>query len=64
MKKIYVQKQVIGWENYEYEVPDNFKDYQSLIRNYDWSGYEILEDSLEETGLVKLYNEDYNEIEF
>lgn len=63
MKTIYVQKQVIGWEEYRYEVPDDFEDYKSLEKNMDWVEYQYLEDSSEETGLVEMYDEDFNEIE-
>ena len=63
MKTVYVQKQVIGWEEYKYEVPDDFEDYKSLEKNMDWVDYQYLEDSSEETGLVEIYDEDYNEIE-
>jgi len=63
MKTIYVQKQVIGWDEYKYEVPDDFEDYKSLEKNMDWIDYEFLVDSAEETGLVEMYDEDYNEIE-
>ena len=63
MKTVYVQKQVIGWEEYKYEVPDDFEDYKSLEKNMDWVDYQYLEDSSEETGLVEMYDEDYNEIE-
>lgn len=62
MKKVYVQKQVIGWEEYEYEVPDDFKDYKSLECNNDWTNYQYLEDSSENTGLVEMFDEDYNTI--
>lgn len=63
MKTIYVQKQVIGWEEYKYEVPDDFEDYKSLERNMDWIDYEFLGDSTKETGLVEMYDKDYNKIE-
>ena len=63
MKTIYVQKQVIGWEEYRYEVPDDFKDYKSLEKNMDWVDYEFLVDSAEETRLVEIYDENFNEIE-
>ena len=63
MKTVYVQKQVIGWEEYKYKVPDDFEDYKSLEKNMDWIDYEFLVDSAEETGLVEIYDEDYNEIE-
>ena len=29
MKKVYISKQVIGWEDFTYEVPDDFEDYNS-----------------------------------
>ena len=64
MKTIYVQKQVIGWEEYKYEVPDDFEDYKSLEKNIDWVDYEFLVDSAEETGLVEIYDSDYNEIKY
>ena len=64
MKTIYVQKQVIGWEEYEYEVPDDFKDYKSLEKSIDWVNYEFLVDSAEETGLVEIYDSYYNEIKY
>lgn len=63
MKEVHVLKQIIGWENYTYEVPDDFEDYKSLIHDNNWSDYETLEDSLEETGLVEFYDENYDEIE-
>ena len=64
MKTNYVQKQVIGWEEYKYEVPDDFEDYKSLEKNIDWVDYEFLVDSAEETGLVEIYDSDYNEIKY
>ena len=64
MKTIYVQKQVIGWEEYKYEVPDDFEDYKSLEKSMDWTDYQYLEDSSEETGLIEMYDSDYNEIEY
>lgn len=64
MKTIYVQKQVIGWEEYKYEVPDDFEDYKSLEKNMDWVDYQYLEDSSEETGLIEMYDSEYNEIEY
>ena len=63
MKTIFVQKQIIGWEEYKFEVPDDFKDYESLKNSMDWIDYQYLEDSSEETGLVEIYDEDFNEIE-
>lgn len=62
MKTVYVQKQVIGWEEYKYEVSDDFEDYKSLEKSIDWVDYQYLEDSSEETGLVEIYDENYNEI--
>ena len=64
MKTIYVQKQVIGWEEYKYEVPDNFEDYKSLEESMNWIDYQYLVDSSEETGLIEMYDSDYNEIEY
>ena len=64
MKTIYVQKQVIGWEEYKYEVPDDFEDYKSLEESMDWIDYQYLVDSSEETGLIEMYDSDYNEIEY
>ena len=64
MKTIYVQKQVIGWEEYKYEVPDDFEDYKSLEESMDWIDYQYLADSSEETGLIEMYDSDYNEIEY
>jgi len=64
MKTIYVQKQVIGWEEYEYEVPDDFENYKSLEKSTDWINYQYLEDSSEETGLIEMYDGDYNEIKY
>lgn len=63
MKTIFVQKQVKGWEEYKFEVPDDFKDYDSLKNSMDWVSYEYLKDSSEETGLVEMYDKDFNEIE-
>lgn len=62
MKTIYVQKQVIGWEEYTYEVPDNFEDYESLD-NQDWTDWEYLTDFAEETGRYQIFNENYDIIE-
>lgn len=60
MKYIHVQKQIIGWEEYTYKVPDDFEDYDSLIESSDYSSYEYLEGSSEETGLYEIYDENYN----
>ena len=59
MKTIYVQKQVIGWEEYKYKVPDDFEDYKSLYDNSDWRDWEYLEDSGENTGRYRILDEDY-----
>ena len=64
MKTIYVQKQIIGWDEYKYEVPDDFEDYKSLEESMNWVDYQYLEDSSEETGLVEMYDSDYNEIKY
>ena len=64
MKTIYVQRQVIGWEEYKYKVPDDFEDYKSLEESMNWVDYQYLEDSSEETGLVEMYDSDYNEIKY
>ena len=64
MKTVYVQKQVIGWEEYKFKVPDDFEDYKSLEKSIDWIDYQYLEDSSEETGLIERYDSDYNEIEY
>ena len=64
MKTIFVQKQVIGWEEYRFKVPDDFEDYESLKNSMDWVDYQYLEDSSEETGLIEMYDSDYNEIEY
>ena len=42
MKTIFVQKQVIGWEEYRFEVPDDFKDYESLKNSMDWIDWQYL----------------------
>lgn len=63
MKTIFVQKQIIGWEEYKFKVPDDFKDYNSLKDSTDWISHEYLENSSEETGLVEMYDEDFNIIE-
>ena len=57
MKKVYVQKEVIGWEEYTFEVPDNFEDYQSLINSDEWIHWEYLEGDSENTGKVLLLDE-------
>ena len=48
----------------KYEVPDDFEDYKSLEKNMDWVDYQYLEDSSEETGLIEMYDSEYNEIEY
>ena len=62
MKTIYVQKQVIGWEEFTYEVSDDFDDYESLTKNSDWTNWEYIEDSGVETGLCEIYDSDYNKL--
>lgn len=59
MKKLHVQVEVIGWEEYTYEVPDDFEDYESLYDNFGWEGWEYLEDSGENTGRYRVLDEDY-----
>lgn len=63
MKKVYIQKQVIGWEEYTYEVPDDFEDYKSLLDNQNWADWEYLVDGSEETGKYKIFNENYDKIQ-
>lgn len=63
MKKVYIQKQVIGWEEYTYEVPDDFEDYKSLLDNQNWTDWEYLVDGPEETGEYKIFNENYDKIQ-
>lgn len=62
MKTIYVQRQVIGWEEYTYEVPDNFEDYESLVGDQDWKDWEYLEDSSVNTGRYRVLDEDYRNV--
>lgn len=65
MKTIYVQKQVIGWEEFTYEVPDDFEDYNSLLfsdAKFDYIDWEYLSDCAEETGKYEILDENYNEI--
>ena len=59
MKKVYVQKQVIGWEEYTYVVPDDFNDYESLKDDMNWTEWEYLSESAEETGTCEIYDENY-----
>lgn len=59
MKILRVQVEVIGWEEYTYEVPDDFEDYESLYDNSDWRDWEYLEDSGENTGRYRVLDEDY-----
>ena len=63
MKIIHVQKEVIGWEDYAYEVPDDFNDYQSLVNSMDWFNWEYLEEASVNTGKYEIFDNDYNEIE-
>ena len=62
MKKVYVQKQCIGWEELTYEVPDDFDDYESLIDSMEWVDWEYLVDTSEHTGKCEIYDENYNKI--
>ena len=65
MKRIFIEKQVIGWERFTYEVPDDFKDYDSLLfedDRFNYIDWEYLTDCAEETGSYEIYDEDYNEI--
>ena len=54
MKRVYVQKGVIGWEEYVFEVPDDFENYKSLIDSDDWIDWEYLPDASEYTGTVEI----------
>lgn len=65
MKEIFINKQVISWERFTYEVPDDFKDYKSLLfgdTRFDYTDWEYLSDCAEETGTYEIYDEDYNKI--
>lgn len=65
MKEIVIDKQVIGWERFIYEVPDDFKDYKSLLfgdDRFNYKDWEYLSECAEETGSYEMYDEDYNEI--
>lgn len=62
MKKVYVQKQVIGWEEYTYEVPDDFEDYKSLVNDDNWIDWEYLVDASENTGEYEIFDENYDKI--
>lgn len=62
MKKVYVQKKVVGWEEYTYEVPDDFEDYESLLDNNEWADWEYLVDSSEETGEFDILDENFKSI--
>lgn len=62
MKKIYVHKQVISWEEYTYEVPDDFEDYTSLVDSTHWVAWEYLEDAAEYTGEYVIYNEEWEDV--
>ena len=63
MKRIFVQKQVTGWEQYTYEVPDDFDDYESLVNSNEWTDWEYMEDSSMETGLYEIYDEDWHRLD-
>ena len=65
MKEIFIEKQVTGWERFTYEVPDDFKDYESLLfkdDRFNYTDWEYLSDRAEETGSYGIYDEDNNEI--
>lgn len=49
MKKVYVQNRIIGWEEYTYEVPDDFENYESLIDDINYANWEYLPDSSEDS---------------
>ncbi len=57
MKRVFVQKGVIGWEEYVFEVPDDFEDYKSLIDSDDWIDWEYLPDASEYTGTVEILDD-------
>lgn len=57
MKTIYVQRQVISWEEYTYEVPDDFEDYESLVGDDDWKDWEYLPDTADFTGEYEILDE-------
>jgi len=54
MKRVFVQKEVIGWEEYVFEVSDDFEDYKSLIDSDDWIDWEYLPDASKNTGKVEI----------
>lgn len=54
MKRVFVQKEIIGWEEYVFEVSDDFEDYKSLIDSDDWIDWEYLPDASENTGKVEI----------
>lgn len=60
MKTIYVQRQVIGWEEFVYKVPDDFEDYKSLVGDPNWENREYLEDAVDYTGEYDIVDE-YND---
>ena len=62
MKKVYIQKEVIGWEEYTYEVEDDFTDYDSLVDSIGWTDWEYLVETSQDTGNYKIYDENYNEL--
>lgn len=64
MKKIYVQRQIIGWEEFTYEVDDNFQDYGKLVYQNDWTDWEYMPDASDYTGEYEIYDENYNKIEY
>ena len=60
MKKIFVQKQIVGWEQYTFEVDDDFENYESLIDSQDWVDWEYLEDETTDTGVCEILDEEGN----
>ena len=62
MKKIYVRRQVIGWQEFTYEVPDDFEDYKSLVGDQNWRNWEYLEDATDYTGEYDILDENFNSL--
>ena len=64
MKTIHVQRQIIGWEEFTYEVDDDFQDYKNLAYRNDWTDWEYMPDASDYTGEGEIYDENYNKIEY
>lgn len=62
MKTIYVQRQVIGWEEYTYEVPDDFEDYKSLVGDGNWTNWEYLEEAADFTGEYDILDHNFDSL--